>query len=55
MGYVDKDLAPGVEAPKSDPRDVAPLALDGVETGAYEVLADDISRRVKAGPGRRLR
>lgn len=31
------------------PRDVAALALDGVEAGAYEVLADDISRQVKAG------
>jgi NAD(P)-dependent dehydrogenase (short-subunit alcohol dehydrogenase family) len=49
VGYVDTDLAADVEAPKSDPREVAALALDGVETGAYEVLADDISRQVKAG------
>ncbi|PAZ12550.1 short-chain dehydrogenase [Streptomyces sp. SA15] len=49
VGYVDTDLAAGVDAPKSDPRDVAALALDGVETGAYEILADDISRQVKAG------
>ena len=48
VGYVDTDLAAGVDAPKSDPRAVASLALDGVETGAYEVLADDISRQVKA-------
>ncbi|MFE9644443.1 alpha/beta fold hydrolase [Streptomyces sp. NPDC006365] len=33
----------------ADPRDVAALALDGVETGVYEVLADDVSRQVKAG------
>lgn len=38
-----------VSALKSDPREVAALALDGVETGAYEVLVDDISRQVKAG------
>ncbi|NEB00416.1 SDR family oxidoreductase [Streptomyces sp. SID13726] len=49
VGYVDTDLAAGVDAPKSDPRDVAVLALDGVEAGAHEVLADDISRQVKAG------
>ncbi|MFF7260499.1 SDR family oxidoreductase [Streptomyces sp. NPDC008159] len=49
VGYVDTDLAAGVDAPKSDPRDVAALALDGVESGAYEVLADDITRQVKAG------
>uniref|UniRef100_UPI0006E35E2B SDR family oxidoreductase n=1 Tax=Streptomyces ossamyceticus TaxID=249581 RepID=UPI0006E35E2B len=49
VGYVDTDLAEGVDAPKSSPRDVAALALDGVESGAYEVLADDITRHVKAG------
>ncbi|QIY68902.1 SDR family oxidoreductase [Streptomyces sp. RLB1-33] len=49
VGYVDTDLTVGVDAPKSDPRDVAALALNGVETGAYEVLADDVSRQVKAG------
>ncbi|MFE0256848.1 SDR family oxidoreductase [Streptomyces sp. NPDC059010] len=49
VAYVDTDLTAGVEAPKSDPRTVAALALDGIETGAYEVLADDITRQVKAG------
>lgn len=49
VGYVDTDLASGVDAPKSDPRAVAALALDGIETDAHEVLADDISRQVKAG------
>ncbi|GHF55061.1 SDR family oxidoreductase [Streptomyces griseosporeus] len=49
VGYVDTDLAADVDSPKSDPRVVAALALDGIEAGAYEVLADDISRQVKAG------
>ncbi|MEU6255679.1 SDR family oxidoreductase [Streptomyces sp. NPDC047043] len=49
VGYVDTDMASSVDAPKSRPGDVAALALDGVEAGAYEVLADDISRTVKAG------
>ncbi|MEU1160508.1 hypothetical protein ABZ372_06740, partial [Streptomyces sp. NPDC005921] len=49
VGYVDTDLTTGVDAPKSDPRDVAALALDGIEAGAHEVLADGISRQVKAG------
>jgi len=49
MGYVDTDLAAGVDAPKSDPRDIAVLALDGVEAGAHEVLGDDLTRQVKAG------
>lgn len=48
VGYLDTDTAAHVDAPKSSPRDVAALALAGVESGAYEVLADDVSRQVKA-------
>ncbi|MFF8865386.1 SDR family oxidoreductase [Streptomyces sp. NPDC015139] len=49
VGYIDTDMAAHVDAPKSSPGDVAALALDGVESGAFEVLADDVSRQVKAG------
>ncbi|PYC74484.1 short-chain dehydrogenase [Streptomyces tateyamensis] len=49
VGYVDTDLTAGVDAPKASPRDVAAQALDGIEQGAFEVLADDITRQVKAG------
>ncbi|MGY0019039.1 SDR family oxidoreductase [Streptomyces sp. YJ-C3] len=49
VGYVDTDLTAGIDAPKSDARAVAAAALDGVASGAYEVLADDVSRQVKAG------
>ncbi|MFI9808558.1 SDR family oxidoreductase [Streptomyces sp. NPDC052301] len=49
VGYIDTDMAAQVDAAKSAPRDVAALAVDGIETGAYEVLADEVSRRVKAG------
>ncbi|MFJ6569508.1 SDR family oxidoreductase [Streptomyces sp. NPDC091292] len=49
MAYVDTDMATGVDAPKSSARDIAVLALDGIESGAPEVLADDMTRQVKAG------
>ncbi|WBO62042.1 SDR family oxidoreductase [Streptomyces camelliae] len=49
VGYIDTDMTAAVDAPKSTPRAVAALALDGVESGAHEVLADDITRNVKAG------
>ncbi|MCL6674094.1 MULTISPECIES: SDR family oxidoreductase [Streptomyces] len=49
VGYVDTDLTARIDAPKSTAHDVAALALDGVENDAYEVLADDLSRQVKAG------
>ncbi|GAA1275867.1 SDR family oxidoreductase [Saccharothrix xinjiangensis] len=48
VGYVDTDMTAAVTAPKSDPRHVAELALDGVEADAFEVLADEVSRRAKA-------
>ncbi|WP_329129213.1 SDR family oxidoreductase [Streptomyces sp. NBC_01476] len=48
VGYVDTDLAAHVDAPKNDPADVVAAALEGLEAGLHEVLADDLSRRVKA-------
>jgi NAD(P)-dependent dehydrogenase (short-subunit alcohol dehydrogenase family) len=48
MGYVDTDMTTGVTAPKSRPEDIAKAALDGIETGAHEVLADDTARNAKA-------
>ncbi|MFI6361466.1 SDR family oxidoreductase [Nocardia sp. NPDC050630] len=49
VGYVDTDLAAGVDAPKTSPHSVATQALDGIETDALEVIADDLTRHVKAG------
>jgi NAD(P)-dependent dehydrogenase (short-subunit alcohol dehydrogenase family) len=49
VGYMDTDMARNVTAPKSDPAIVAKLALDGIEAGYPEILADDISRQVQAG------
>ncbi|MEU9917304.1 SDR family oxidoreductase [Streptomyces sp. NPDC051001] len=48
MAYVDTDMTSGVDAPKADPRDIAVAALDGIEAGAHEVLADDTTRWVKS-------
>jgi NAD(P)-dependent dehydrogenase (short-subunit alcohol dehydrogenase family) len=47
VGYMDTDMTRGLDAPKSSPADVARLALSELEAGAFEVLADDISRQVK--------
>ena len=49
VGYVDTDMAAHVDGPKTSPQSVAAQALDGIEADAYEVLADDLSRRVKGG------
>lgn len=47
VGYMDTDMAAGVDAPKSSPDDVAAQTLAGVEAGVFEVLADDASRYVR--------
>jgi NAD(P)-dependent dehydrogenase (short-subunit alcohol dehydrogenase family) len=49
VGYMDTDMAKHVDSPKTDPAVVAGLALEAVEQGRFEVLADDISRTVRAG------
>jgi NAD(P)-dependent dehydrogenase (short-subunit alcohol dehydrogenase family) len=49
VGYLDTDMAADISSPKSDPAVVAALALDGLQAGAHEVLADDLSRNVRAG------
>ena len=51
VGYVDTDMVAGVDAPKSDPAEVVKSALDGIETGAFEVLADEVSHQAKAATG----
>jgi len=49
LGYADTPMTKGVDAPKLDPADVVRSAYDGLEAGAYEILADELSARVKAG------
>lgn len=49
VGYMDTDMAASVTTPKANPADIAKIAIDGVEAGLYEILADDISRQVQAG------
>jgi NAD(P)-dependent dehydrogenase (short-subunit alcohol dehydrogenase family) len=48
VGYMDTDMARHVTSPKSDPAVIARLALDGLEAGRPEVIADDISRQVQS-------
>jgi NAD(P)-dependent dehydrogenase (short-subunit alcohol dehydrogenase family) len=49
MGYVDTDLTRGLDAVKSSPDEIAARALDGLEAGQDEVLADEITQYVKQG------
>lgn len=49
MGFVDTDLARGIEMPKSTPEDIVRRAFDALEAGAEEVLADEFTQQVKRG------
>jgi NAD(P)-dependent dehydrogenase (short-subunit alcohol dehydrogenase family) len=49
VGYMDTDMTASVTAPKSDPADIAQIALDGIEADLYEIVADETSRQVLAG------
>jgi len=49
LGYADTPMTAGVTADKLDPADVVRTAYDGIESGSYEILADDLSGQVKAG------
>jgi hypothetical protein len=46
---MDTDMTRDVDAPKSDPAVIAKLAVDGIEAGDAEIIADEVSRRVQAG------
>lgn len=49
VGYMDTDMVSYIPAEqKSDPAAIARQAVDGVLTGATEILADDWARRAKA-------
>ena len=47
VGYMDTDMVREVAAPKSKPEDVARQTLEALEAGKSEILADEVSRRIK--------
>lgn len=49
MGFVDTDLTRGFEVPKSSAEEIVALALDGLEAGLDEVLADEATQQVRSG------
>jgi NAD(P)-dependent dehydrogenase (short-subunit alcohol dehydrogenase family) len=48
VGYMDTDMTRTIDAPKSDPADIARIAIDGIEADLTEIVADDTSRTVLA-------
>jgi NAD(P)-dependent dehydrogenase (short-subunit alcohol dehydrogenase family) len=49
MGFVDTDLASEIDAPKTSADEIVKRALDALESGLEEALADERTRLVKQG------
>ncbi len=47
VGYMDTDMTAGLDLNKVNPAQVAAQTVDGIESGAEEVLADEVTRAVK--------
>jgi NAD(P)-dependent dehydrogenase (short-subunit alcohol dehydrogenase family) len=47
-GFIDTDMAAGIDVPKISPESVARQTFDAVEAGGVEVLADERTRTIKA-------
>lgn len=48
VGYMDTDMTAHVTSEKSDPADIARIAVARIAAGAYEILADNASRQAQA-------
>ena len=49
LGYTDTPMIARLDVPKNDPAVIVRKAYEGLEAGEYEILADELSGRVKAG------
>lgn len=47
VGFMETDMTAGIEAPKADPAEVAKMAIDGIESDSFEILADELSRNLQ--------
>jgi NAD(P)-dependent dehydrogenase (short-subunit alcohol dehydrogenase family) len=47
-GFIETDMAAGVNAPKTSPRQVAERTLEGLRSGQNHVIADDSARDTRA-------
>jgi NAD(P)-dependent dehydrogenase (short-subunit alcohol dehydrogenase family) len=52
VGLVEKDMASFSDRPKSAPAEVIRQVLDGMESGADEVLADEFTRQIRGQLGK---
>jgi len=49
VGYMDTDMTKGLNSAKADPKQIAKIAIDGIEKDLYEIVADERSAIVQKG------
>jgi NAD(P)-dependent dehydrogenase (short-subunit alcohol dehydrogenase family) len=50
VAYMDTDMTTHIKTvPKADPKEIAKIAIDGIEADEYEILTDEISKTVQKG------
>jgi NAD(P)-dependent dehydrogenase (short-subunit alcohol dehydrogenase family) len=47
VAFMDTDMTASINAPKSSPADIAKIAIDGIESDSFEIIADDVSRKIQ--------
>jgi NAD(P)-dependent dehydrogenase (short-subunit alcohol dehydrogenase family) len=47
VGFMETDMTSSLEVPKSNPEDIAKIAVDGLESDSFEIVADDVSRKIQ--------
>lgn len=47
VGFMETDMTSSLEVPKSNPEDIAKIAIDGLESDRFEIVADDVSRKIQ--------
>ncbi len=48
MGFVDTDLTRGLDREKSSPAEIVKIALDEMEAGSEEIIADEMTKMIKS-------
>jgi hypothetical protein len=44
---METDMTSSLEVPKSNPEDIVKIAIDGLESDSFEILADEVSRKIQ--------
>jgi NAD(P)-dependent dehydrogenase (short-subunit alcohol dehydrogenase family) len=47
VGFMETDMTSSLQVSKSNPKAIAKIAVDGLESDSFEIVADDVSRNIQ--------